>query len=149
MGEWTFEEILKAIHHQMGTDITAKEMASRIAANVQVEKAFVLKIMPLFIKNLAMKIVYNMIGEKKSCFAFSNLGAISIPEGLDEYVTRFDFILGVQATNPYNCGVLSYKENLYINIIRDIKEPTLERKFFTYLRKLGIHVKIESNQKEY
>ena len=148
LGDWSFEEILNTVHHQMGTGITAKEMAGRIAANVNAEKMLLLKIMPLFIKNLAMKAVYNMVGEKKSCLAFSNLGVVEVPKEMIGFIKRFDFILGVQATTPCNCGVLSYNGNLYINFIRDIKESELERKFFTRLRKLGIHVKIESNQKE-
>lgn len=147
MGSYTFEEILKTVHHQMSVELTDKQMASRITTNVKAEKSWVLKLMPLFIKNLAMKTVYNMLGEKKSCLTLSNLGAVELHEEMAEYIDRFDFILGVQATRPNNCGVLSYKDKLYINFIRNIEEPVLEQKFFTSMRKLGLHVKIESNQR--
>jgi len=60
-----------------------------------------------------------------------------------------DFILGVQAVAPNNCGVISYGGKLYINFIRDTKEPELEHEFFTLLRSLGIHVLIESNSRPY
>ena len=147
LGVYSFEEILKIIHHQMGVELNDKHMASRISANVKAEKSWVLKIMPLFIKNLAMKMVYNRVGEKKSCLSVSNLGEIVLPPEMSAYVDRFDFVLGIQATSPSNCGVLSYKGILYVNFIRNIKEPVLEQKFFTYLRKLGIHIRIESNQR--
>lgn len=147
MGDYTFGEILKIVHHQMGVELNDKHMASRITTNVKAEKSWLLKVMPLFVKNAAMKMVYNMVGEKKSCLSVSNLGEVVLPELMYGYVERFDFILGPQLTSPSNCGILSYKGRLYIDFIRNIEEPTLEYKFFTHMRKLGIHIMIESNQR--
>ena len=93
-----------------------------------------------------MKAIFNAVGESKSCLSLSNLGAVKIPENLEKYVDRFDFVLGIQATAPYNCGVLSYKDTLYINFIRNIREPILEAKFFSVLRDEGISVTVESNK---
>ena len=62
------------------------------------------------------------------------------------YISRFDFILGVQADAPYNCGVVSYGDTVYINFIRDIKDAELERHFFAVLRDLGLSVTVESNR---
>ena len=61
------------------------------------------------------------------------------------YIERFDFILGVQAAAPYNCGMLSYGDTLYINFIRDIQEAELERHFHAVLQQLGLPVTVESN----
>ena len=55
---------------------------------------------------------------------------------------------GAQAQQHNNCGVLSYAGKLYINLTRNIREPKLERAFFTDLRGLGLHVKVESNQRD-
>ena len=91
--------------------------------------------------------VFNSIGERKSCLTLSNLGAVKVPEIMAPFLSRMDFVLGTQATRPNNCGILSYGGKLYINFIRNIKEPSLEREFFTALRKLGLHVTVESNQR--
>ena len=56
-----------------------------------------------------------------------------------------DFILGTQATAPYNCGVISFNGTLYINFIRDIREPLLEARFHEVLRDMGIVCEVESN----
>ena len=145
MGDWSFDEILESVHHQMKLTITEKEMRSRITTNVNSEKSLLIKIMPLFIKNLAMKAVYNAVGEKKSCLSLSNLGNVTLPEGMEQYVERMDFVLGTQATTSYNCGMLSYKGTLYINFIRKANEPLLERAFYEVMREQGIHIRIESN----
>lgn len=147
IGRYTFEEIIKSIHHQMGMELTDKQLSTKITKNVRSEKALVLKIMPLFVKNIAMKLVYNMIGEKKSCMTVSNLGVVKVPDAMQKYITRMDFILGMQAQTHNNCGVISYGGKIYINFGRNIMESALEKLFFTKLVKMGIPVKIESNHK--
>lgn len=149
LGEYKFEEICSTVHHRMGLEVNAKQMSTRIATNVGDETLFIVKLMPLFIKNMVMKAVFNVVGERKSCLSLSNLGVVKLPEEMMPYVDRFDFILGVQATAPYNCGVISYGDTLYVNFIRNTKEPTLEASFHRVLRDMGIEVTVESNQNEY
>ncbi len=146
LGEYSFEEICKIIVHCMGTEITQKQMSMKIATNVNSERIMAVRIMPLFIKNIVMKAVFDTVGECKSCLTLSNLGNVKVPEIMQEYVDRFDFILGVQATAPYNCGVLSYKDRMYVNFIRDIKEPELEFYFHKVLQEMGIETTVQSNK---
>ncbi len=146
LGEYSFEEVCNIIMHKMGLEFTAKHMSSVIATNVNDEKNPLIRLIPLPIKNAVMKLVFNSVGEKKSCLTFSNLGQIKVPTAMAKYVTRFDFILGVQASAPYNCGMLSYGDTIYINFIRNIKEAELERHFFAVLQKLGLSATVESNQ---
>ena len=54
MGDYTLEEVLKSVHHQMGVELTQKQMSARITVNVRSEKSWALKIVPLFLKNIAM-----------------------------------------------------------------------------------------------
>ena len=147
LGDYTFEEICSAVHHKMGMENTAKQMSTKIAANVSSEKAPVLKVMPLFIKNAAMKAVFDTVGERKSSLCMSNLGLVKLPEIMQQYIKRMDFIIGVPSASAYNCALLSYGGTTYINIIRSIVEPELEMHFYEVLRSLGIHVKVESNQR--
>lgn len=145
LGEYTFPEICNAVNHRMGLEVNAKFMSSMIATNISSERPLLIRIMPLFIKNAVMKLVFNAVGERKSCLSLSNLGEVKLPEEMTPFVERFDFILGVQARSPYNCGVLSYGGTLYINFIRNIREPELEYHFHCVLRDMGLPVQVESN----
>ena len=145
LGQYTFEEICRAVKHRMGLEIEPKLMSAKIATNVSSERLLAVRVLPLFIKNFVMKMVFNSVGEKKNCLSMSNLGAVDLPEAMKPYVQRMDFILGVQATAPHNCGVLSYGDTLYINMIRNIREPELENHFYRVLRELGLSVQAESN----
>ena len=148
LGSYSFAEICSIVTHHMAMDITPKQMSMKIAANVAAEKLMAVKLMPLFLKNAVMKMVFNAVGEKKSCLSLSNLGAVRVPEAMKGYIERFDFILGVQATAPYNCGALSYGDDLYINFIRNIQEPALEARFFQVLQSLGLSVQVQTNSRD-
>lgn len=147
LGDYTFEEICAIIRGRMALDITQKQMSTKIAVNVSSEKLLAVRLMPLFVKNIVMKAVFDAVGERKSCLSMSNLGAVKLPAVMTPYVERMDFILGVQAAAPYNCGILSYGGTMYVNFIRNIREPLLEREFWNVLREMEIPVTVESNQR--
>ena len=67
-------------------------------------------------------------------------------EEMAKYIRRFDFILGVQAAAPYNCGMLSFQDTVYVNFIRNIQDAELERHFFAVLQSMGLSATVESNQ---
>lgn len=148
LGYYNFSEICRIVQHKMGLEITPKHMSTMIATNLSSERILAVRIVPLFIKNIIMKAVFDSVGERKSCLSLSNLGKIQIPEQMQPFVERFDFILGVQAAAPYNCGVLSYRDTLYMNFIRNICEPALEAQVHQVLRDLGIPVQVQSNRAE-
>lgn len=145
LGEYTFDEICNVVKCKMGAEITPKYMSSMIATNVNDERNPLVRLIPLPIKNMVMKAIFDSVGEKKSCLTMSNLGMVRIPESMQLYIKRFDFILGVQAAAPYNCGVVSYGDTVYINFIRNIRDAELERHFHAVLRDMGIPVTVESN----
>ena len=148
LGSYDFGEICQAVHHRMGLDVNPKVMSSRIAVNVSSEKTMLVRVMPLFLKNAVMRAAFNAVGEKKCCLCLSNLGRVSLPEEMEPFVERFDFVLSAQATAPQNCSALSYGESLYINFTRNIREPDLERHFFEVLRDLGLGAEVQSNSRE-
>lgn len=146
LGEYTFDEICDVIRHKIGMEVTAKHMSTVIATNVRDEQNMAVRLIPLPIKNVVMKAIFDAVGEKKSCLSLSNLGAVQLPEVMKPYIQRMDFVLGVQADAPYNCGVLSYGDTVYINFVRNIRQPELERHFHAVLRDMGLPVTVESNR---
>lgn len=146
LGEYTLDEICRIIQHKIGLEFTTKHMSCVIATNVNDEKNPLVRLIPLPIKNVVMKAIFDSVGEKKSCLTLSNIGQVKVPEVMGKYIERFDFILGVQAAAPYNCGMLSFGDTIYINFIRNIKDAELERHFFAVLQELGLSATVESNQ---
>ncbi len=147
MGDYSFKEICQTVNHQIAIDLTPKRMSAKFTSNVRSEQSFILKIMPLFIKNLAMRLVFYLFGENKSCICMSNLGRLELPDELAKHIERGDFILGKQASMPHGCGILCVGDTVYINFTRTIKEPKLEKAFYEALKDIGIEAEIESNKR--
>ena len=145
LGDFTFDEICKRVHHHMGMEVIPQHMRARIAANVGSERLWIVKILPLFLKNIALRAAFNLVGERKVCLAMSNLGAVTLPQIMRPYVERFDFILGAPALTPVNCGIVSFGDTMNINFTRSIQESELELHLFRVLQRMGLSVTAESN----
>lgn len=148
LGEYTLDEIISIVHHKVALYATKKNMSKMIETNVADERNPFLRLVPLFIKNFVMRMVFNTFGERKSCLSFSNLGNIQIPENMKEHIEKIDFILGPQAEAPYNCSAYTYRGILNITFTRDIKESLIETYFFREMQKLGVEVTVQSNQRQ-
>ena len=147
-GDYTFDELCDIVNHQMKLQMHKNNFVAMMTTNVNSEKNNILRVVPLFIKNIVMKLIFDAVGERKSCFSFSNLGIVNMPEEFTNYIDRLDFVLGVQAAAPYNTSALCYKGKIYLNIIRNISEPIFESEFHNVLRTSGIRHQVESNTRE-
>ncbi|MBQ2061605.1 MAG: hypothetical protein II458_02920, partial [Oscillospiraceae bacterium] len=145
MGSWTLDELCRVMAAQLAAEGTPQQMSGRIAANVTPQQILALRLAPLGLKNLVMRIVYNRRGERKGCINLSNLGVLRLPEQMRSQVERMEFIIGTQRSYPNNCSVVTCGDKTYLNMIRNIRESELERRFFSRLVELGIPVQIESN----
>ena len=146
-GDYTLEELCRSIYHQLAAAATKQNMAGMIAANVQPQQLVPLRLAPVFVKNLVMDAVYRRSGESGGSLNISNITTLSLPDEMRRYVERMEFIIGPQRSYPNNCSVLSFGGKTYINMIRNIRETELERRFFSRLVELGIAVEIECNRR--
>ena len=146
MGDYSLEELCKVIAALLAAHGTPQEMAGRIAANVNPQQTPLIKAVPLLLKNPIMRSIYKLRGESKGCINVSNLGVVRLPEAMKPRVRRMEFIIGTQRSYPNNCSVATLGGETYVNMIRNIKESELERRFFSRLVELGVPVAIESNQ---
>lgn len=146
LGEYSFEEAVKIIHHQLRLGTDPHLLAAKIASNVGIEKNVFMRLVPLFIKDPVMSLAYRIEGDRQSTTCLSNLGRVTLPPEMEAHVRRFDFMLGSLIENPVASAAVSYGGKLYINFTRTIKESFLERAFFTRLVKMGVKVLVESNE---
>ena len=141
-GEYSFDETVRIVRHFMGLELTEKRLNARFSTNVMSTRNPFIRFLPLPLKQLAMKTAYRFVGDRYSSTTLSNLGLTMLPETMHEHVERIDFMLGPLQSNPVTCN-----GNMIINFTRTIEETDVERLFFTQLVKMGLHVKIESNER--
>lgn len=145
LGAYSFEDALAQVKHGLRVELDEKKLNARFTVNVDSVRNIALRIVPLPLKQFVMKQVFVFVGDRYSSSSVSNLGNTRLPEPMAEYVTRMDLMLGPLYRNPVTCACLSYNGQAVITMTRTIAESEIERGFFTRLVRMGIPVKIESN----
>jgi hypothetical protein len=145
LGNYTFAEILKQVHHFMQAGIDQKYLSQQIARNVATERHPLTRITPLIVKDRILATAYERIAQRGNTSGLSNLGRITLPAPLGDHVERFDFIAPPPTTRRVNCGVLSYGDRLIVNIGRTCRESWVEEAFFRHFTAWDVPVTIESN----
>ncbi len=148
LGSYTYEEVLSVVHHYLRSELTKKNLTAKMSKNVKAEKSIFVRMMPLVIKNIVIRMIFNMAGESRVTTALSNIGVMDMPEEMAAHVDRFDVMLGALRHNSVNCAACAFGDMLTICFSSTIKEPHVEKEFFTFLVKMGVHVKIESNRED-
>ncbi|MGI6175647.1 MAG: alcohol acetyltransferase [Christensenellales bacterium] len=144
-GIYTLEETIQLVHHYVRYHVNEKSMRAWINKNVRDERNYLIRAVPLFLKNIVLGIAYKMTGESRFSSVLTNLGPVTVPDTMRPYVERFEFMLGLSMQIKVHSAALSYGEDMIITFSRSIEEPKVEHEFFTTLIKMGVSVQVSSN----
>jgi len=139
-----FEEIVKFVDGFLKEELKEDKLKLRINALIGLEKNVVLRMVPLFLKNIVLRIAFR-ISECTDTSTISNLGQVQMPKELDKYINHFGMIV---ATNKTQIGMCSYKDKLTIGFSSSFLNTDIQRRFFRALSEMKIPVEIVSNQLE-
>lgn len=144
LGDYTFEEVLRQVHHAMRYELSNNYLTAALCANVALELNPVIKVIPRVLKNLAIAFVYSNFGENLYSTTLSNLGPVQLPGPMRDEVSHADFVLGSNRMNYTNCTMVSFEDTMRITFSRTIRETRLEKLVFGFLVEQDIPVSIES-----
>jgi hypothetical protein len=146
--EYTFEEVLDAVKTSLKSQINKENLEKLFSYNVSNEKIFIARATPLFIKNIAMRLVYT-----KSALAntttITNIGNITVDDIYKPYVEMFHSCLAMSKGQHIKGNICSYGSTLVFNFSYDIADTSVQRGFFRKIAEDGINVEIESNGVNY
>lgn len=148
MGEYTFEEIIKQVHHYMQYYINPKFLNADITTNAHTQQSVWIRLVPLFIKDIVVREFYKRVQDGQSSAGLTNLGVVKVSPEMQPFIERFDVLMGQPFSQRTNCAVVSYQNLTTINFANSIIETDVERFFFRKLVKDGIHVKIQTNRRQ-
>ncbi|HOO75124.1 MAG TPA: hypothetical protein PLS66_07515 [Tepiditoga sp.] len=144
IGDYTFEEIIKLVHHYMNYNINEKQIKVHIKRNVKNEIG-PLKFFPIYTKNMFMPTVYKLWGEMNYTSGFSNMGIIKLSPELESFIEKLEVIPPPSSGNKIKAASFTYKNMLNVTFGKMTDETDIEKNFFTALVKMGVPVKIETN----
>ena len=140
----TFEEILTAVSRQMDEQIVKERLEETISYNVSNEKKWYVRAIPLFIKHLAMQMIF-LHSSRAHTMTFSNIGQIQVQEGLRDQIEAFQLVVGASPKQRMKCGAVAYDGKLCLSFSSAMAENRLPEYFFRFLEEQGIPVELESN----
>lgn len=147
-GEYSLKDLIALVSHEMGRELVEPLLKARVTTNVMPERSPLLRLTPLPLKTLVLKLMYRITGERYFTMTFTNLGQVVLPGKMASKVERMDMVLGPSLQNPLVCGCVSVGDTTLINFTRTGVSPDVERYFFNALVRLGIPVRVESNGRE-
>jgi hypothetical protein len=145
LGDYSFEEILRDVHHSVQGQVSAKSISRQIRRNVGAERNAFVRHVPLFLKVPAKRRLYARRWGTRFTTVLSNLGRVELPPPLDEHVERFEVIPNPSAAHGIGCAVVGYGERVFITFASIVSGTGVERAFFTRLRRMGVTARIETN----
>ncbi len=127
------------------TRASRDNLLAMVKDNCSLSSNALIKHTPVPVKDLVIRYVSNTQGHAQFSGTLSNLGAVRLPDALEEHVEHMGFMLGPPTQTLTACAVLGYKNALHITFGRVCQEAGVERHVFRRLVELGAHVRIISN----
>lgn len=141
----SFNSILTEVTGQMREGFKKENLAKRVADNTSAQSSTAFRLMPLFLKKTVLKLGYLLLGEKTMTTAFTNLGVLNFPSGMDSHVDHFDFVAGGTMGNYINCAIVSCNGIMEVVFSSRSESTDVQQTFFTFLSKQGINIEVQSN----
>lgn len=105
-----------------------------------------LRTIPLFIKRPIASIVYGFLGDKVLTSVLSNLGNISLPNNMKDYIEKMDFSLGTGITNKVLFSMITCNDIATLSISKFTTNSSVENSLYNLLKENGINVKIHGSE---
>ena len=141
---YTFAEVLVIVRDNLRSQINREHLEKLFSYNVSNEKMLAARAVPLFLKNIAMKLVYT-----KSALAntttITNIGNIGVDEEYRPYVEMFHAFLAMSKGQHLQGTICSYGSTLVFSFSFDLKDVSVQRGFFRKIAADGIEVELDTN----
>lgn len=137
-----FDDIINKVNIDFTRELTLENMTDHLNSLYSIERNFFVRIAPLFIKDIALKIAYER-SAAKSTATLSNVGIIKVPAEITPYIRSFDVCTG---TNRLQACICSYLDHLSINFTTPFMNSDIQRRFFRMLTEFGLEVELTTNQ---
>lgn len=145
---YTFEEVIAIVRDSLRAQLTAEHLERVFSYNVSMQKMLPLRLLPLPLKHLGMRLVYTQSALANTS-TVSNVGSITVEDVYKPYISMFHVFMAISKGQNMKGTVCSYGDTLVFTFSYDLKDVSMQRGFFTTLAADGLHVEIESNGVHY
>ena len=142
--EYSFTDICRIVQESLRQQITREHLEEIFSYNVANEDLFIARAVPLPIKNLAIRFIYN-----KSALAntttITNVGSISVLDDYKDYIRMFRGFIPFSKGQDLKATIMSYQDTLCCTFTSAFLDTSIPRDVFRQIARDGIPVQIETN----
>ena len=141
---YSYEDVLKIVADSLREQITPENLDNIVSYNVSNEKNWILRLVPLVVKNFFIRQVYGASAYATTA-TVTNIGNIELKEVYQKYVEHFYATISMSKGQNIKGTICSYQDTLAFTFSSVLKDTSLQRGFFRKLSEDGLNVEIESN----
>jgi NRPS condensation-like uncharacterized protein len=146
LGTYSFDEVLKIVKNHIQASSDIKQIGRFLSSNVSHERSLVIRVLPLFIKRMAIAAFYRGLGSKKCSGIITNMGPVPLPLQMKEHIESLDIIPPPPNNRvKVSCGIISVNDRMRICFSNISVSNELERNILKYLSDAGLHVRLLNN----
>ena len=146
LGDYDFPQLVALMRHYIRLTAEPVKLRAAMTRGVRLLMNPFLILIPRVLKNPIMLLSYHLTGELPYSAVFTNPGAFALPECMRPYIDHMEVILGQATVARPHVSSISYGDVFEITFSGVQKETDLEREFFRFLVREGLHVRVESNR---
>lgn len=135
------EEIITSVNSKLKASLTKEAIDKNMTKLIWLENFFIIRLIPLFIKNKVMKYSYKLT-RKKQTLGLSNVGIIHLPNVCKPYIDKF---IIMNSTDALEVCIISYEDNICISFSSHFINSELEKNFFRLLKSFNLDITIYNN----
>ncbi len=140
----SLDEVVEIVKKSLQSQINKKHLEELFSYNVANQKNIFLRSVPVFVKILAMRIVYRS-SARANTTTVTNIGNVHVKEEYRPYIQNFSAMLSRSAGQNIKAAISSYGDLLTFTITSSFTDVSIQRCFFKTLSEQGIPVTVESN----
>jgi len=140
----SFEEIIEFVKKEFEYNLEKEEIIKTMSANVRLGNNIFIKVIPLFLKNIIVRLSYLEI-RKYSTITYSNIGRIGIIGDYKKYINYFLMLIAPDPVEKIKCSSCTFENKVSFTFTSILNDNKIEKSFYRFLKSKGINVNIESN----
>ncbi|MBQ3557995.1 MAG: hypothetical protein IJA07_00595 [Agathobacter sp.] len=142
--EYSFEDVLAIIQKSLKSQIQKDNLEELFSATVSNQKNKLLRMVPLVIKNLVMRFVYNQSALANTT-TITNVGFVKLDPLYEPHVKMFRSFIAMSKGQSLKGTVNSYQDTLVFTFSSIFSDTSVQREFFRKIAADGVTVQIETN----
>lgn len=139
-----FDKIIEFVKEDFKKRLQEEEIIKTMSANVKLGNNFAIKIIPLIIKKLLVRLSYIEI-RKYTTITYSNIGRVGIIGKYKDYIDYFLMLIAPEPVEKIKCSSCTFENKMAFTFTSILKDNSIEKYFYEFLKTKKINVEIESN----